>query len=320
MINSLLLLSLMVAADPVTPMQDVIVVVGAPGSDEFGEQFEEWSGRWMKAAAKGNARFQQIGASHDGRVEDRQRLKRVLMEVEAESPEPLWLILIGHGTFDGQQAKFNLRGPDVTSRELKNWLTPITRPTVLINCASASSPFINLLSAPDRIVVTATKSGYEQNFARFGDHISAAISDTAVDLDKDDQVSLLEAFLAASSRVADFYKQEARLATEHALLDDNGDGLGTPADWFRGVRATQSAKDGAAVDGGRANQLHLVRSQLEVRLTSEARKHRDRIEREIEQLRQTKRGVVEDEYYDRLERLLLELARIYADTTEEPGN
>lgn len=312
--NSLLLIALIVAGDPTTPRQDVIVVVGAPGSAEFGEQFKAWSERWEEAASKGNAKFQRIGFGN----EDRQLLKQALADVAAESPEPLWLVLIGHGTFDGKQAKFNLRGPDVTQKELKGWLDPIKRPTVVINCASSSSPFINELSGTNRIVVTATKSGYEQNFARFGDHISAAIIDPTSDLDKDEQVSLLEAFLAASSRVTDFYKQESRLATEHALLDDNGDGLGTPADWFRGVRATRSAKDGASADGLRANQLHLVRSEREDRLTADARTQRDRVEKAIEDLRQTKRNLTEDKYFKRIEELLLKLAILYADAEQSP--
>ena len=94
--------------------------------------------------------------------------------------------------------------------------------------------------AQNRVVVTATRSGDEQNFARFGQYLAEAIADPRADLDKDGQVSLLEAFLTASSRVDEYYRTRSQLATEHALLDDNGDRLGTPADWFRGVRATEA--------------------------------------------------------------------------------
>ena len=118
---------------------------------------------------------------------------------------------------------------------------------------------------PNRIVVTATKSGNEMNFARFGQYLAEAIADPRADLDKDGQVSLLEAFLTASGRVEEYYRTHAQLATEHALLDDNGDRLGTPADWFRGVRATKRAKDGAQLDGLRAHQLHLIPSDREQR-------------------------------------------------------
>jgi hypothetical protein len=305
-----------VTSESSAPRQDLIVVVGAPGTAAYGDQFLQWSSRWEQAATQGNVRFRSVGRAADAESDDRLQLQQLLAAVDLDSPEPLWLVFIGHGTFDGKQAKFNLRGPDVTAQQLQEWLQPITRPTVLINCASASGPFISRLSGPNRIVVTATKHGNEQNFARFGDHLSAAITDLAADLDKDEQVSLLEATLAACSRVADWYQQEARLATEHALLDDNGDGLGTPADWYRGLRATRSAKNGAAVDGLRANQVHLVRSETEERLTAAAREMRDQLEEQIEQLRQQKPKLDEDAYYDRLEPLFLEVAALY--TTPDP--
>ena len=80
--------------------------------------------------------------------------------------------------------------------------------------------------------------------------------------------------LSASGRTSEFYRTRSRLATEHALLDDNGDRLGTPADWFRGVRATRRAKDGAPLDGIRAHQLHLILSDRERKLTAQVRQRR----------------------------------------------
>ena len=227
------------------------------------------------------------------------------------TPEPLWIVLIGHGTYDGREAKFNLRGPDVTDLELSEWLAPYKRPVVVINCASASGPFINRLSGSNRVVVTATKSGYETNFARFGQYLAEAITDPRADLDKDGQVSLLEAFLTASSRVEEYYRTHSQLATEHALLDDNGDRLGTPANWFRGVRATQRAKDGAALDGIRAHQLHLIPSDRERAIPAEKRQRRDQLELSIAALRDQKAKLGEEEYYVRLEKLMVELARLY---------
>ena len=142
---------------------------------------------------------------------------------------------------------------------------------MVIHCGSASGPFLNRLSGENRVIVTATRSGDEQNYARFGQYLAEAIADPRADLDKDGQVSLLEAYLSASSRVDEYYKTHSQLATEHALLDDNGDRLGTPADWFRGVRATRRAKDGAALDGTRAHQLHLVPSDRERKIPAETR-------------------------------------------------
>src|SRR5205085_9215185 len=174
-------------------------------------------------------------------------------------------------------AKFNLRGPDFSPSELAAWLKPIERPLAIIDCSSSSGPFLNELSGPHRSVITAAKSGSEFNYARFGDFISSAIVDRKADLDKDDQTSLLEAFLLASASVREFYAGEGRLATEHALIDDNGDGLGTPADWFQGLRATKAAKDGAPLDGFRGGQIVLVRSAREQQLPAAVRARRDEL-------------------------------------------
>ena len=89
--------------------------------------------------------------------------------------EELWLVLLGHGTFDGKVAKFNLRGPDFSADELASWLQPFKRPLAVIDCSSCSAPFLPKLSAPGRVIITATRSGNEENYARFGQYISEAI-------------------------------------------------------------------------------------------------------------------------------------------------
>jgi hypothetical protein len=228
-------------------------------------------------------------------------------------------VLIGHGTFDGRSAKFNVRGPDVTAAELDSWLRPIARPQIVINCSSSSAPFINRLSAPKRIVVTATKSGFELNYARFGNYLCDAITDPGADLDKDGQTSLLEAFLFASARVSEFYAQEARLRTETALIDDNGDGLGTPGAWFHGVHTTRQPRDAAAEpDGTRAHQIHLVPNSQEQDMPPQLRVERDEIELQIARLRQTKNEMADDAYYAELEPLVVRLARIYERVEKQP--
>ena len=286
---------------------------------------DRWATRWRDAAKLGRAEVAQIGLTEAGSESDRDQFKKRLAEaVGSEDPRrargtPLWLILIGHGTFDGKVARFNLRGPDVAASELADWLKPIERPIAVINCASSSGPFLNELSGPNRVVITATQSGHEYNFARFGDFLSAAISDPQADLDKDEQTSLLEAFLLTSSRVREFYANEGRLMTEHALLDDNGDKLGTPADWFQGVRAVKSAKSGAAVDGLRAAQWHLVRSAREKQLPAETRERRDHLELELANLRSRKAEISEDEYFGLIEPLLVELAKLYESAMSSDG-
>ncbi len=313
---SLLLASLLLLGSDVPDRQAVIAVVGAPGTDDYGQQFMEWSERWRSAAASAGADFTSIGAADSSELSDRQRLQQQLEQTASDSTEPLWLVLIGHGTFDGKAAKFNLRGADVTATELAEWLKRLNRPVAVINCASASGPFVSELAGANRVVVTSTKSGFEHNFARFGDFISRAIIDSAFDLDKDEQTSLLEAFIAASSRVEEFYEREGRLATEHALLDDNGDGRGTPANWFRGVRATKAAKDGA-VDGQLANRICLVHSEYESKLSAELRTQRDSLEAKIEVLRREKSTLPEEAYLSQLEPLLVALARLYQSATDQ---
>jgi hypothetical protein len=117
--------------------------------------------------------------------------------------------------------------------------------------------------------------------------------------------------------VAEFYDERARLPTEHALVDDNGDGMGTPAAWFRGLRATQRAKDGATLDGTRAHQWHLVPSDREQRMPANVREQRDKLEVQIAALRAEKEHMDEDDYYRRLEALLVELAQLYDGTQSE---
>jgi hypothetical protein len=309
------------AADAVD-RQCVIIAVGAPGTAEYGAEFDHSAARWEEAARAGGAEVIRLGpGGSSGSAEaraDREVLEEAVRRQAGKSAECLWLVLIGHGTFDGRTAKFNLRGPDVAAEELAEWLKTCERPLAVIDCASASGPFIHHLSGPRRVIVTATKSGNELNFARFGRHLADAVSDRDCDLDKDQQVSLLEAFLMAAARTSEFYEREARLATEHALIDDDGDGKGTPADWFQGIRAVRRAAGGAAPDGSRANQLVLVRRPAELAMPASARGERDRLELAIEALREEKPKLDANVYYERLEAILLELARVY-ERFEEAG-
>jgi hypothetical protein len=232
----------------------------------------------------------------------------------------LWLVLIGHGTNTRGVAKFNLRGPDVSAQELSQWLQPIQRPVVIVNCASASGPFVNALSAPNRIIVTATKSGSEQNFARFGKYFAQAIAAADSDLDHDDEVSVQEAFLRAAADTLAFYEADARIATEHALIDDNGDGKGTPASMFRGTRAVAKAYDGSELDGKSASRVTLAPAGDPLSFTDDELTQRSEIESELDQLRQQKPELEPAEYERMLETLMLRLARIYqaAETRSKP--
>ena len=185
----------------------------------------------------------------------------------------------------------------MTDRELADWLEPVKRPVVRDRLHVGERPVPQPALGPGPRGVTATRSGNEQNYARFGRYIAEAIADPEADLDKDGQVSLLEAISRPAIAVAEYYRTRSQLATEHALLDDNGDRLGTPPDWFRGVRATRRAKDGAPPDGIRAHQLHLVPSDRERKIPAPVRRRRDELELAIAALRDKKAKLPEDDYY-----------------------
>jgi hypothetical protein len=293
----------------VTP--SLIVVVGAPGEEEYQKAFETSAAEWLNAGKQAGAVITRIPPDNlESGAGSREQLEQALHSA-TNSPADLWLVLIGHGTFDGREARFNLAGPDITATELSAWLKPVDRRTIIFQGASASAPFINRLSAKGRIIITATRSGSEQNYARFGANAAAALADPLSDVDQDGQNSALEIFLAASRMTAEWYKTEGRLATEHPLIDDNGDGRGTPADWFKGLRVTRKTSDGLEPDGVRANQVHLIPSEFEASLTLDQIKWRDDKEIEIARLREGKATLPEADYFARLEALLLELSRFY---------
>jgi len=298
------------ASAPAADQASVIVAIGAAGDISYNGVFERWAEHWKSASAAGDAKFIEIGGDPNA-ADSLTRLRDAVQAQPHESAAPLWVVLLGHGTFDGREAKFNLRGDDLAASELAEWLRPFKRPLIVVCGFSASGAFLKPLSAPGRVIVCATRSGSENNFARFGGYFSESIGDPAADIDKDGQSSVLEAWLAAARRTSDFYKNEGRLATEHSILDDNGDGLGTPPDWFQGVRAVKHAKTNQPPDGLRAHQIHLVPSAAERALAPELRPERDALERELAQLRDAKATMQEDDYFAKLEAIMLRLARLY---------
>ena len=287
----------------------ILVVVGTGGTEEYEVIFKETAGLWIAAAKEGEVAIEVIGFE-DGEAND--HAKRLRESIAAEKSPELWVVLIGHGTYDGRVAKFNVGGPDFTDEELAGWLGDYKGDLTIINTASASGSYIREMAKPGRVVITATKNEGEISFTRFGRFFAEAVGGLIdADLDNDRQVSLLESFLFASNRVALFYKDDARLATEHALIDDNGDTLGSRAEWFEGTTPTQTPSAEAKPDGDLAAQKVLVKNAFEKRLTPEQTKQRDELERQVVALRRSKSSLDEADYYAKLESLLLELARIY---------
>ena len=296
--------------------QHVLVAVGAEGSDEYGSMFRTWAERWKAAAASANAEIRIIGLDHQ--PADKPELTQALTEWSAiSSAEPLWSVLIGHGTFDGRTARFNLRGPDITAVETAQLLEESRRPLALISCTSCSAPFINTMSGPDRVIITATKDGGQFQLSRLGDAMAEAVAGMEADLDRDGQVSLLEAWAFAVRRTDEYYSSRGQLATEHALLDDNGDRRGSRLSAFDGVQLKTDAGI-SNPDGRLARRWHLVRSSEERRLTPNQRQRRDQLEIQLEQLQQQRDNYTEADYLDQLQAVLLPLARLYAESEDPP--
>ncbi len=290
---------------------DILLIVGAPGEKEYAQVFSEEIEDWVKACRAANKSFRVIDPNTAG-TNQFTEIKAALSG-QAEGEQELWLVLIGHGTFNGKESKFNLSGPDLDTKQMAEMLAPIHRPIILVDTTSASAPFINGLSHQNRIVITATKSGWEQNYTRFGKYFARSVGDLTADLDKDGQVSVLEAFLNASREVEEFYKSERRLATEHALLDDNGDGKGTPANFYRGVRPAKKTDEAVKVDGFRAHQIQFIPNEAEAKLSPEVRKRRNDLEVSLEELRGRKSQMSDDEYLKQIEPILLDLSKLYRD-------
>ncbi len=297
----------------------VLLVLGAPGEAQYESNFTHQATLWSNGLRTASSRLLTIGAEQAHTTNDHDRLKAFLETEPKEGPAELWVVFLGHGTFDGREARFNLRGPDVSASEVAKWLQPFHRPLAVINAASSSAPFLNKLSSSNRVIITATRSGNEGNFARFGQFLAEAVTSTGADLDKDGQTSLLEAFLMASRDTSEFYKLAGRLATEHALLDDNGDGAGTPADWFRGLRATKKPKENSVVDGLLARQWYLRNAATGPELTPDQQTRRNALERAVLLHREKKAELPEEEYYRQLETLLLDLARFYEEASPTRG-
>lgn len=289
----------------------ILLIVGSAGTETYAGEFAANAALWTEAARRGGSEIAVIGLDPPGAdgPADAERLRAAL---EEETAPELWLVLVGHGTFDQREVKFNLRGADVTDRQLATWLEGYAGRLVVVNTASASGSFVRTLGKPGRIVVTATKNEAELSYTRFGGHFAEAVGGLPeADLDNDAQVSLLEAFLHASKRVGEFYSSEGRVATEHALIDDNGDQFGSRSEWFEGATPVRTPSPEAEADGDLAARRVLVKSEFERRLSGQQRERRDSLEIEVARLRRSKDSLEEEDYYAKLEPLLVELARLY---------
>jgi hypothetical protein len=305
-----------VALAPTARGDEVILAIGAPGEEAYGGEFAAVEASWKAAADRAGAGFLTVGGEGS-----KAALEAAVRDgAKADGGGWLWVVLSGHGSFDGRESKFNLSGEDVSSAEMARWLEGSERGVVLVVAAAASAPFVTSCSGPNRIVLTATKHPSEVSYAHFGKHFAAAIGDlAAADLDLDGGVSLLEGFLVASRRVSDFYGSEGRVASEEAILDDNGDGKGTPAKLFDGVRPTTAPEGDRLPDGVRAHQVALLKEPSEAARPAEWLQRRDALELEVYRLRERRAELGDDAYFAALEPLALEIARLYEPAGAAPA-
>lgn len=278
-----------------------LIINGAGGEPAYEKQFQQWTTE-LQSALSDHYGFgsDQTKVLPHATAEDVKHTFAQL-KTQLDPNNVLFVFLIGHGSFDGKESKFNLVGPDLSASEYNTLLSALpTHRVVVFNMASASGEFAKSLSAKGRIVVTATRNGMESNATRFTGFFIAALNARDADTDQDGHVSVLEAFTYANRLTADFYTRAGRLATEHALLEDNGDGVGhEKAEAGEGLLARATYLDSLSIDEAAATAA-----------TGKLMKERTRLEGEIEQLIARKRNVPEAEYEATLERLFIELAKI----------
>ncbi len=295
---------------PADPNKFAVIISGASGEAAYAAQFTEWTTGLQTALiakfgfAKDHIRLLTEKPKDQAEIRaTADEVKRVFasLKTQLRPDNTLYVFLIGHGTWDGKEAKFNLVGPDLSATDYNSLLSELpTQRIAIFNLASASGEFIKSLAAKGRIVITATRNGQEQNATRFTGFFLAALNATDADADQDGHVSVLEAFVYASRLTADFYTRAGRLATEHALIDDNGDGVGhDKAEGGDGLLARASYLDSLSVADAAATVAN-----------AKLLKERTRLEGEIEQLIARKSSLPEAEYDAALEKLFIELAKV----------
>jgi hypothetical protein len=286
---------------PSDPNKFALIINGAGGEAVYAKQFDEWT-RQLSSVLSDRFGFdpKHLKVLKDATA-DQVKGTFGTLKSELDANNVLFVFLIGHGSYDGKESKFNLVGPDIAATEYNALLAALpTRRVVIFNLSSASGEFIKSLAAKGRIVITATKSGQETNATRFAGFLIAALSASDADTDQDGHTSVLEAFIYANRLTADFYKNAGRLATEHALFDDNGDGVGhEKLEAGEGLLARATYLD--SLSGGEAAANAAAEKLV---------KERERLEGEIEQLIARKASMAEAEYESTLERLFIELAKV----------
>jgi hypothetical protein len=285
-----------------------LIVSGATGGDEYAAQYTTWTDT-LSRSLTGRLGFDPAHVTilteseTPSEAATAQNVRKAIASVrdKMRRDDLLFVLLIGHGTFDGVDAKFNLVGPDLESSEWAALLSALPGRVVVVNSTAGSFPFIERLSGPKRTVITATDSVAQRFDTVFPDYFVKAFEDEMADLDKNGRISIWEAFAFATSGVRRHYQQRGQLSTERALLDDNGDGVGSSA-----------TEQGA--DGAQASRTYLDPDVPGAAPTDEELlkllQRKTLLEGELEELKIRKAFLPAEEYASEFERIIIEYARV----------
>jgi hypothetical protein len=281
----------------------LLVVTGVSGDDSYAKRYHDWAAQLIDAAKKkdgvpdANIVYLAEHTEVDPRVHarsTRENVEKAIGDIAAASRpgDEVVIVLIGHGSFDGGTAAFNLPGPDLDAAEWAALLAKLSAQRVaFVDTTSSSGPFLQALAAPGRIVVTGTKTGGERNETRFPEFFTAAFGDPTADGDRNGHVSILEAFNYAKNKVVKAYEQDGLLLTEHAALEDGDEGRQAGAAFL----TAHPADGGLAVD----------RSDPALSALAD---EREAIQKQIDALKLQKDTIEPARYEQEMERLLTELA------------
>jgi hypothetical protein len=295
-----------------------LIVAGLGGTAEYRQEFHRLALRLDSALthrlgvpAADVTVLEESPAPAPDRQEARSTKANVLSALAAMAraagpDDDILLVLIGHGTSEGDDVRFNLPGPDLTPAELATALAAFkTQKVAVVNTASASGGFVAPLAAPNRVVVAATATARERNATVFPRYFVDALDGSDADFDKDGQVSILEAFQYATEEVARHYKEENELQVEHAVLDDNGDATGSRAPAADSADGKLAATFRLGVPHGTAaTAVPATADSVLASLYAE----RTGIQKKIDELRARKASLPPGQYEEQLENLLVELA------------
>jgi hypothetical protein len=271
-----------------------LVITGVPGDEEHAKKFSKWADDFIDAAKKKDAVPDANITYLSDRRATREGVEKAVADISArvKPNDGVVVLLIGHGSFNGSQAAFNLPGPDLMVADWVKVLEKFSAQRVaFINTSSSSGAFLPAIAGPGRVIVTATKTGGERNETQFPEFFVAAFTDPTADRDRNGHVSVAEAFEYAKAKVVQAFQQKGLLLTEHATMDDSGEGH-LASTMFLGIGRAEGA---LAVDTSDPAMKQLV-------------DEKDAIDRQIAALRLKKNGMEPAQYDAQMEKLLTDLA------------